>query len=68
MPTVCPSQTYESQGHSARSNARRKYALLRDAAYPVDHASLQLSIATYGVPAIGGLAPTAMGVLTLMFP
>ncbi|MGA2635268.1 MAG: hypothetical protein ABSF16_13620 [Terracidiphilus sp.] len=44
------------------------YALLRDAAYPVDHASLQLSIATYGVPAIGGLAPTAMGVLTLMFP
>ncbi len=38
-----------------------------DAAYPVDHASLQLSIATYGPAAIGGLALTAMGILCLIF-
>ncbi|MGP8269896.1 MAG: hypothetical protein ACLQLH_07505 [Terracidiphilus sp.] len=38
-----------------------------DAAYPVDHALLQLSIATHGVAAIGGLVLTAMGILALVF-
>lgn len=37
-----------------------------DAAYPVAHASLQLSIATYGLAAIGGLVLMALGILTLL--
>jgi hypothetical protein len=37
-----------------------------DAAYPVSRASLQLSISTFGVAAIGGLALTAMGLLSLV--
>ncbi len=37
-----------------------------DAAYPVARASLQFSIATYGLAAIGGLALTAMGLLSLI--
>ena len=37
-----------------------------DAAYPVSRASLQLSISTSGMAAIGGLALTAMGLLSLL--
>ncbi len=37
-----------------------------DAAYPVSRASLQLSVSTSGMAAIGGLALTAVGLLSLI--